>query len=258
MVRCVGCDLVYAVDPPSSEVLARAYHEAAYDSAEEAADASRSYLAALEPLLAMLSRREAVLEIGTGTGALLQHLQARGFSTLVGVEPSPAAIAAAPPQRRAWIRQGVFEPDAHTPGSFDLVCCFMTMEHVRDPLKLAREVRTLLRPGGAFVTVTHDYRSLVNRLLGRSSPIIDIEHMQLFSRRSVGELLSRAGYEGIQAASFRNCYTWRYWLRLAPLPATVKQRLLPALSKGPLREARLTLNVGNTLAFGFRPRTELS
>jgi len=40
LVRCGACDLVYADNPPDAEVLANAYHEAAYDSAEEADDAA--------------------------------------------------------------------------------------------------------------------------------------------------------------------------------------------------------------------------
>jgi hypothetical protein len=54
------------------------------------------------------------------------------------------------------------------------------MEHVLDPKVIALPAFRLLRPGGAFVTVTHDHRGRLNRLLGRRSPIIDIEHLQLF------------------------------------------------------------------------------
>ncbi len=56
---------------------------------------------------------------------------------------------------------------------------------MRDPDIIAQASFRLLRPGGAFATVTHDYRSPVNRMLGKRSPIFDIEHMQLFSRRAV-------------------------------------------------------------------------
>ena len=133
LVQCPACDLVYADDPRSREDLSRAYHVADYDSAEEADDAARAYIVAMQPVLDALSRRDSVLEIGTGTGVLLEHLAKQGFTELVGVEPSSAAIAAAPPHRRAWIREGVFEEHDFAPESFDLVCCFMTMEHVLDP-----------------------------------------------------------------------------------------------------------------------------
>ena len=42
-----------------------------------------------------------------------------------------------PAHRRAWIREGVFEDQDFAAESFDLICCFMTMEHVLDPKVIA-------------------------------------------------------------------------------------------------------------------------
>jgi len=252
LVRCTACDLVYVSNPPGQDVLAQAYHQADYDSAEEAADAADAYVRAMAPILKGLKGRSGALEIGSGTGVLLERLQAQGFTGLVGIEPSAAAIAAAPPRRRAWLRQGIFREEDFAPESFDLICCFMTLEHVRDPLAVARSARRLLRPGGAFVTVTHDYQSLVNRLLGSKSPIIDIEHMQIFSDRSIRTLFERGGFSQISARPFRNRYALRYWLRLAPLPAGLKSLAGKVMGATGLGRLKLAVNVGNTLAAGFR------
>src|SRR5690606_4043504 len=135
------------------------------------------------------------LEIGTGTGVFLDHLRSLGFAEVVGIEPSKAAIAAAPRTRQLLIKEGIFRPEDFSPNSIDLICCFMTMEHVRDPGELARAAFSLLRPGGAFLTVTHNYRSPVNRVLGKKSPIIDIEHMQLFSPESIQYLFVTSGFQ---------------------------------------------------------------
>ncbi len=67
--------------------------------------------------------------------------------------------------------------------------------------------------------MTHDYRAPINRLLGRRSPIIDIEHMQLFCPASLDRLLGEAGFADIAIRAIRNRYPLRYWLRLRPLPA---------------------------------------
>ena len=252
MVQCPDCDLVYADEPPAAEELAEAYHVAEYSSNEEANDAASAYASAVAPVLCLLKHREAALEIGTGTGIFLEHLRAAGFVKLVGVEPSVAAIAAAPMQRRDWIKEGIFVESDFEPQFFDLICCFMTLEHVRDPGGLAQSAFRLLRPGGVFLTVTHDYRSPVNRLLGKKSPIVDIEHMQLFSRRSIGELVSRAGFEQAGVESFANRYSLRYWLQLAPFPPIVKKALASVFGLPGLRNLRLSVNVGNTLAWGFK------
>ncbi|OMG93384.1 class I SAM-dependent methyltransferase [Achromobacter xylosoxidans] len=253
MVRCPVCDLVYVSTPPAQDELAQAYHVADYDSSDEAADAARAYIKAMKPILDQMQRRERVLEIGSGTGVLLDLLQDHGFSDLVGVEPSSAAINAAPAHRRDWLREGIFREEDYEPGSFDLICCFMTMEHVQDPMATARSAAKLLRPGGTFVTVTHDYRSFVNRAMGKRSPIIDIEHMQLFSQASIRQLMERCGLADISVRPFVNRYALSYWIRLAPLPLKLKRGLQQGTQAIGLGNMKIGLNVGNTIAAGFRP-----
>jgi SAM-dependent methyltransferase len=252
LVRCEVCELVYADQPPSENELAQAYHVAEYDSSEEADDAARAYARAIAPILQRLPQRVSALEIGTGTGVFLEHLRRAGFEQAIGVEPSAAAIAAAPAHRQPWIREAMFDPKDYAPASFDLICCFMTMEHVRDPLPLAQAAAQLLRPGGAFVTVTHDWQAGVNRLLGKRSPIIDIEHLQLFSRSSLKRMFAEAGYADFGARPFANRYALRYWARLAPLPGLLKTPVNAVLATG-LGSVKLSFNVGNLIAHGFRP-----
>ncbi|MEP6503060.1 MAG: class I SAM-dependent methyltransferase [Betaproteobacteria bacterium] len=253
LVRCPTCDLVFVDEPLDQDVLARAYHVSDFDSADEAADAAESYIQAIRPLLGQLPRKGSVLEIGSGTGVFLEKLEALGFEQMVGVEPSSAAIAAAPPRRRAWLREAIFREEDFEPRSFDLVCCFMTMEHVRDPGLLAGAVARLLRPGGAFAIVVHDHRSWVNRLLGRRSPIIDIEHMQLFCAPAVERLFREAGMERPAIASFRNRYALRYWVRLLPLPAPLRRAGDAVLRVTGLAGVKVGMNVGNMMCFAFRP-----
>ncbi|MBI5438656.1 MAG: class I SAM-dependent methyltransferase [Nitrosomonadales bacterium] len=252
LVQCPNCDLVYADQPPDEDKLAHAYHTADYDSSEEANDAAAAYIKAIQPTLGMLARHQSALEIGAGNGIFLEHLSREGFTELIGIEPSPAAIADAPEYRRAWIREGMFEERNFAPASFDLICCFMTMEHVRDPNIVASAAFRLLRPGGAFVTVTHNYLSLVNRLLGDRSPIIDIEHMQLFSGRSVRYLFESAGYTGITVNTFVNTYPLRYWMRLAPLPHGIKSTMFSLMASLGMANAKLGVNVGNLITAGFK------
>lgn len=253
MVECRVCDLAYVDRPPVADSLAESYHCADYDSAREAEDAADAYAAAIAPVLRKLVRRGAALEIGTGTAAFLERLAQAGFVDVVGVEPSVAAIEAAPPARKAWIREGVFEEADFEPASYDLICCFMTLEHVVDPGRLVEAALRLLRPGGAFVAVTHDRRAWLNRMLGRRSPIVDVEHMQLFSAISSRQLLMRNGYADVGGTSFKNAYAPSYWARLAPLPTPLKNLAVASLKATPLDNARIPVNVGNFMSWGFRP-----
>lgn len=253
LVLCPVCDLVYANEPPDQSVLAQAYHIADFDSAEEADDAALAYEKAVQPILKNLSNKEAALEIGTGTGIFLEILKNNNFKVLVGVEPSSAAIAAAPLHRQKWIKEAIFKESDFEKESFDFICCFMTLEHVRDPNELVASVFKLLKPGGAIALVTHDYRSLINKILGKKSPIIDIEHMQLFSNKSITYLLKNNGYEKINVNSFKNKYSINYWFKLLPLSLSIKKYLIKIINKIGLSNMKISLNVGNVISCGFKP-----
>ena len=184
------------------------------------------------------------------TGLKLVEL---GFREVVGVEPSSAPIAAAPSSVRGLIRQGLFPAGEFAPGHFSLISCFQTLEHVAEPRALLESVRRLLQPRGAFVTVCHDHSAFVNRVLSTRSPIFDIEHLQLFSPRSLKKTLKAAGFEGVQVFALRNRYPFSYWLRLMPLPAKAKTALYALSTRIGLAGVPIELPVGNMMAIGFQP-----
>ena len=250
LLRCATCRTVYAAAAPPPEALAVAYSKAAYDSAEEAILAADTYEAMLQPVIASLPQRARALEIGTGTGVFLERLHAAGFADVVGIEPSKAAVEAAEAQIRPFIREGIFAEEEFASESFDLICCFQTLEHVSAPKELTRSCQRLLRSGGVLAFVTHDYRAPINRLLGRRSPIIDIEHLQLFCRSSLETLLTSAGFVIENLSPLVNRYPLRYWLRLSPLPEPIKNAGSQTLTLLGLGGLRIGMNVGNLMAIG--------
>ena len=90
----------------------------------------------------------------------------------------------------------------------------------------------------------------VNRLLGLRSPIIDVEHQQLFSAASVRRLLAGAGLVDVGRRAIRNRYPLRYWIRLAPLPRGVGDAADRLLAWRRIGDRGITLPVGNLLAWG--------
>ena len=249
LLRCLNCDAVYAARPPDEAFLGQAYGQADYDSREEAAFAAGTYARALAPFLAGLDRTLA-LDVGAGDGAMLAEYRKLGFGRVVGVEPSLAAIAAAPPEIREFLRPGLFSPDLAGDLKPNLVSSFMTLEHLRDPGDFLRSARGLLAPGGLAAVVVHNRRAALNRLLGRWSPIIDVEHLQLFSPQAVERLFTLAGFGQVRVVRLKNRYPLGYWLRLAPLPAGIKNRLLGLAGQTGLSRAAMSFNVGNILAVG--------
>ena len=253
LARCLACYAVYAPRPPDPEFLARAYAGAAYDSGPEADRAGATYARLLAPFLRDLPVREVAVDVGAGNGALLPHLLRAGFARVVGIEPSHEAIAAADPAVRPFLREGVFTPEALDEPGIGLVTACMTLEHVPDPLALLRAAFTVLAPGGLAAVVVHDYRAPLNRLLGARSPIIDVEHLQLFSGDSARAALARCGFAVVAVRRFANTYGLGYWARLLPLPGPVKKPFLAGLKATGLDRLPVRLPVGNLLAVGRKP-----
>jgi SAM-dependent methyltransferase len=251
LVNCPSCNVVYAPELPNPDDIRRGYADAEFDSALEAAAAARSYWDALSSALEDPPRGPAI-EVGSGTGAFLEHLAAAGFSPVIGVEPSVAAIAAASPDAKTMLRLGTFETGFPL-DYFVLFACFQTLEHLIEPAELVASAFRLLRPGARIALVAHNRMAWVNRRLGRRSPIIDIEHLQLFCPRSIRTLLDRAGFADVKVLPLRNTYPLRYWIRLLPLPRAFKNTIIAGLSGLRLDRLPVTLAVGNMLVVARKP-----
>jgi SAM-dependent methyltransferase len=252
LMICSPCDVIYASPVPDTSELESAYEAAAFDSQQEAGYAAKTYIQSLQSILMRLPDRVGALDVGAGGGAFCGELKTRGFSDVIGLEPSSAPIASACEQVRDCLRQEMFAPDLFPPGQFSLVTCFQTIEHVSNPAQLCHEAVRLLKPGGALCLVAHNRRALSCRLLGRRSPIFDIEHLQLFSPSSLRRLLEDSGLKSVVVKPLFNRYPISYWTRLFPFPPAIKSALLWSLRTNYIGGTPLTLPAGNLLAYGFR------
>ncbi|WP_435019888.1 class I SAM-dependent methyltransferase [Tundrisphaera sp. TA3] len=248
LTECRRCDLLYADPAPGPDALADLYRDAAFDSGDQARLASRSYARFLPEIARALPDQVGAADIGTGDGAFLHELIAAGFTEVRGVEPSAAPIEQADPSIRPLILKEVFRPDTFPPGSLSLVSCFQTIEHLSDVLEFCRAAFVALKPGGILFLIGHNRRAFSAKVLGRKSPIFDVEHLQLFSPASLRRLLNEAGFETVRVRPTFNAYPLNYWARLFPFPARIKPMVIDGLASSRAGGWVVPLPAGNLAA----------
>jgi SAM-dependent methyltransferase len=135
-----------------------------------------------------------ILEVGCGDGAVLAALHPSG-ARMIGAEVSHTAADLA--RRRPEIAEvHTFDPGERLPfpdSSFPLVLATHVLEHVHDPLELLREMRRV-SANLVFVEVPLEHNVAAHRA-GAVARSLAAGHVQKFSRRSVGALLTDAGLE---------------------------------------------------------------
>jgi SAM-dependent methyltransferase len=197
-----------------------------------------------------------MLEIGCGSGFLLEEALAQGFAAVRGVEPSGEAIARSAPSIRPCIVQDVMRPGLFDRHEFDLICMFQVLDHLPDPGSVLDACRRALVPEGILLCLHHNQRSLSARLLGEHSPIVDIEHCFLYSPPTMRILLQKHGFVVIEVGVALNTLSVRHLVHLLPMLGGLRARLLAAATGEPIERLRLRLPLGNLYAIARSPSAQ--
>lgn len=217
IVRCRQCGLVY-VNPRYPEgLLQEIYTEQYYDH-----DGIQSgleffgyddYLSDEENIkitfykrlktIERLANKGKLLDVGCATGFFLDLARSQGWE-VIGSEVSTFSARYARQRFDLDVRVGTLRQLQFDAQMFDVVTMWDVIEHVVDPLAELEEVQRILRPGGLLSIITPDVGSWVARLLGsRWEEFRRVrEHVYFFSRRTMTQMLHKAGFEvlGIESA----------------------------------------------------------
>jgi 2-polyprenyl-3-methyl-5-hydroxy-6-metoxy-1,4-benzoquinol methylase len=185
----------------------------------------------LEGVESALDGAQRLLDVGCGIGNLIGVARGR-CRTVHGCDISEVAA-------REACGRGVIAVCAdlnggalpYRSGAFDQATCLEVIEHVVDPLQLLRELQRVLRPAGRLILTTPNIRYVRNvaRLVWRGEfPHTTTDtfvwgggHLHYFTRRDLGGLLVRAGFEAprflINARQFERSWRRRVLARMVGL-----------------------------------------
>src|SRR5262249_49922943 len=125
------------------------------------------------------------LDIGCGTGGVLQGLARRG--SVVGVDRNELALRFC---RDNGLRSGVLGDALDLPfrtGSFDVCVMMDVLEHVDAEDALLQAVRRVLRPGGSLLVSVPAFQALW------SQHDVTFEHRRRYRRRQLEDRIREAG-----------------------------------------------------------------
>jgi SAM-dependent methyltransferase len=201
-VRCRRCSHVYLSPRPAPADLGVIYPSNYYTLAGTGSLVARMqrvwegrkvgvYRGALGP------GKKRILDVGCGDGRFLEVLRDFGPPEweLVGVDFDPTAVERCRARGFTAFAKRV-EDMASEDGTFDAVVMLQLIEHVEDPVVLAKRVFALLRSGGVFVVETPNLAGWDHALFRKRwwGHYHFPRHWNLFSTASLKRMLEGAGF----------------------------------------------------------------
>jgi ubiquinone/menaquinone biosynthesis C-methylase UbiE len=195
MLVCSGCGTIYTSSLPS-EGLATAYDDYYTEANLTVPDFIHTRANEIIAQFAKYRLKGRMLDIGSGSGVILDAAKAQGWEPL-GLEVSAPAVEHTR-KKGLEVFHGTLEEATYPGEHFDLVTASEILEHVPDPQETLNEIARILRPGGMFWGTTPSATGTSFRLLGIDwSMIAPPEHAQLFSAKAVTQMCRRGGFTDV-------------------------------------------------------------
>jgi SAM-dependent methyltransferase len=133
------------------------------------------------------------LDVGCGSGQMVRLASQLGWDAM-GLEIDPLAVKAAR-KRGLNIVQGAADQLVDYEVQFDAILCSHVLEHVHDPVKMLRELKRALRPGGMLLITLPNALSALRRHFGPDWRGLEApRHLAIPSEPELVTLLTSLGF----------------------------------------------------------------
>lgn len=249
-VICDSCGL-FRSDPIQDVDLFKLYKESTFDYSNELHGLRNSYRKLLEKTKGEF-RGKSLLELGGGNGFFLLEARKLGITNFIEIEPSVSAKEEADSSIKEFFISEMLKPDLVDSESQDFIAAFHVLDHLPDPKKSVLILKEFLKLDGFLIIAVHNVRSISATLLRHNSPIFDVEHTFLFSKKTLRLLLLSAGFSHIKVKHYKNSYSLAYLLHLLPIPRKIKFSILDSKFNKILQKIKITVPLGNIYAIASK------
>lgn len=256
IVRCKNDNLMRSNPICDRTIADSLYKISSLNYVDQIENLTSSYLNIIDEVLSVIPKDAMILEIGCANGFMLRALLDKGYSNLHGIEPSSDAVSKADNNVRNKIVVDFLRDGIYKNKSFDFIFFFQVFGHIYDPANFLNICYDLLTPGGFILALDHDVESLSAKIFREKSPIIDIQHIYLYSKETICKLFFKYGFNIIRAYSTPSVFSLKYLISLIPLlPKKIKLRIFNSKNKiiNLLLGLRIKTHLGNLCILARRP-----
>ena len=174
------------------------------------------------------------LDVGCGSGLVLQAAKKRGQWQLSGVEPVQEMAHYTNENLSIPVFPGTFEDFPAQDGTFDVITMWDVLEHLAEPIIAIERVSRLLKSDGIFAFSTPNLSSLDRKIFKASWLGYDLpRHLNLFPDNLIRKILFENGLSIISKFCFSGSHG-AWYLDLAYLNKNEPSKIIEkVLSKGP-------------------------
>ena len=215
--RCTQCGLVYCPTYFSGEQLNDLYSSMEDNTAGEKLDVLNDTQRSYVDILA--SKTEVSgdwLELGGDIGLLTKHLfDLPGVKNVSVIEPNidvhPDLLKLIDGRGTTTANWSGLPPTEH----FNGIVGVHVLDHLLDLSGELDRIRACLNDGGSAFFVTHDESSLLRKLLKSKWPPFCLQHPQLFSPKSISNVLKHKSFGSVNVTKTYNKFTLRHIAEVA-------------------------------------------
>lgn len=189
-IRCRTCGHIYA--SPTHKNIYSFYEDVADEGYKDNSEIRRATSVVVLKHIQKQVPSGSLLDVGCATGDFLSA--ATKFYAAEGIELSEWALQSSL-DKGLTVSNKTIEQLAKTKKKFDVITLWGVIEHLENPNREISLLYSMLNPGGIICIWTGDSNSIFAKVFGKNWWYIMGQHLQLFSRSSLNQLMEANGLE---------------------------------------------------------------